>query len=316
VARQSIAILGATSHIAKGLIFQFLQDGDCRLHLFTRSPDTQNEFLDSIGRASDESCIVHHGYSDFEDHAYDAVLNLTGPGTGRKLQGDYTRYFTITEEYDNLTLRYLRERHPETLYVSFSSGSIYGRGHLEPVDGHSVNCVEVNHVSQEDYHTLVRLNAEAKHRAHTGLNIVDLRVFAYFSRFIDLSDGYFITEIMTSILSGMPFVTDHSDMVRDYLHPKDLYSFVRLCMSQSRINAAFDVCSARPVRKKEVLEHFSSRYGLKIEWRERLHQDSATGMKQMYCSRWDAATVLGYRAEYTSMDTLSHESGFFLGFRS
>jgi nucleoside-diphosphate-sugar epimerase len=312
VARQSVAILGATSHIAKGLIYHFLQDGDCRLHLFSRSTLATQTFLRSLGGARDDHCVVHDGYGDFGRHSYDALLNCTGPGTARTLQGDFTVYFSLTEEFDNLALRYLREVRPEALYISFSSGLVYGRGHPEPVDGHSANCLEVNHIAPVDYYAIVRLNAEAKHRAHLNLKIIDLRLFAYFSRFIDLADGYFLTEILTSLLNGTVFVTDNSDMLRDYVHPRDLYDMVRLCFCQRGVNGAFDVCSARPVRKQEVLDYFASRYGLRIERRQGFRHDSATGGKQVYCSRWGAASRIGYQPQFTSMDAITQEAKFLL----
>jgi short-subunit dehydrogenase len=44
----NIAILGATSHIAKGLIYNYNKKGTNKLFLFARSTDRLREFLKSI----------------------------------------------------------------------------------------------------------------------------------------------------------------------------------------------------------------------------------------------------------------------------
>ena len=46
----NIAIMGATSHIAKGLIDRFLHKGDDYIYLFGRTADKIQHFLAAIGR--------------------------------------------------------------------------------------------------------------------------------------------------------------------------------------------------------------------------------------------------------------------------
>jgi nucleoside-diphosphate-sugar epimerase len=261
--------------------------------------------------AGNNDCIIHEGYADFSSGLYDVVINCIGVGTAKKLKGDYSLYFTVTEEFDNLVINYLL-KHPKALYISFSSGAIYGREHSAPVEEDSSNSVAVNHLVPEDYYGIVRLNSEAKHRAFKQLNIVDLRVFSYFSRFIDLSDGYFITEIMDCILNGKVLLTDSRNIVRDYLHPEDLFSMIIKCMEAGRINAAFDVVSARPVEKKEIIDYFASNFSLKYEISDNTINTSATGHKSIYCSANYVAFKFGYLARYTSIDTIINESNYLL----
>ena len=127
----------------------------------------------------------------------------------------------------------------------------------------SVNRLQVNHVIPEDYYGIVRINAEAKHRAHCNLRIIDLRIFSYFSRYINLTDGYFITDVMEAILSNKVLVTNSTNIVRDYLHPEDLFAMVVKCIHAGKINQAYDVNSSCPVAKQEILDYFASEYGLK-----------------------------------------------------
>jgi nucleoside-diphosphate-sugar epimerase len=306
--KSKIAILGSTSHMAKGLINNFLQGGGFSLHLYTRSPDKVLNFLGTIEKSPDKDCVIHEGYNDFLKSSCDVVINCIGVGTLNKLRGDYTKYFTVAEEYDNLAIGCLRNNCPNALYISFSSGAVYGKDFSAPVEENTINSIRVNHVTAEDYYAIVRLYTEAKHRAFNGLRIIDLRLFSYFSRFIDLTDGYFITEVMDCILNKKVLVTNDVNIVRDYLHPEDLFSIIRKCMDAGKINSAFDVISAKPVEKKEILDYFSLEYGLKYKISRSVSHVSATGPKNIYYSTYNKALEIGYKPNFTSMDALQQEA--------
>lgn len=307
-----IAILGSNSHIARGLINNFLQSRKFRLHLYTRHSDKVNNFLSSLREFVKDDCMVYKSYRYLAKHAYDVVINCVGVGTLNKLKGDYTKYFTITEDYDNLAINYIRNRYAQVLYICLSSGAVYGRGFSAPVNENTVNSIRVNHVAPEDYYGIVRLNSEAKHRSFKHLNIVDLRLFSYFSRYIDLTDDYFITEIMNCILKKKMLITDNINIARDYVHPEDLYSIISKCLNVSRINTVFDVTSSKPVTKKEMLDYFSSEYGLKYKIVRDLSHISATGMKNVYYSKYPNAKKIGYEPLFSSMDTIKQESKYIL----
>jgi nucleoside-diphosphate-sugar epimerase len=310
--QSKIAILGSTSHIAKGLINSFIQGGEFSLHLYTRSPDKVRSFLGAIGKSAEKNCVIHEGYNDFLKCSYNVVINCVGVGTLKKLRGNFTEYFTVTEEYDNLAIGCLRNNCQDALYISFSSGAVYGRGFSSPVEENTINSIRVNHIAAEDYYAIARLNSEAKHRSFKNLKIVDLRVFSYFSRFIDLTDGYFISEVMDCILNKKVLVVDNVNIVRDYIHPDDLFSIIRKCMDAGKINEAFDVISAKPVEKRKILDYFSLKYGLKYETGRSLSHVSPTGSKNVYCSNYINAASIGYKPAFSSMDTIKQESKYIL----
>lgn len=309
--KPKIAILGSTSHIAKGLINNFLQSEEFILHLYTRSPDKMNIFLNSIGKLSDKYYKINYGYSNFDSCRYESVINCVGIGTLNKFNGDFSKYFLVNEQYDNMIIDYLL-KYPDTLYVSLSSGVVYGREYSSPAEENTINNIKVNHIDKEDYYTIVKLNSETKHRAFNRLNIVDLRIFSYFSRFIDLTDGYFITEVINHILNQKVFVTDNNNIVRDYIHPEDLFSIIRKCIDNRNINVAFDVISAKPVEKREILDYFSLEYGLKYEISQSLNYASATGSKNIYYSKYNKALEIGYKPKFSSIDTIKQESRYIL----
>lgn len=312
---KKIALLGATSHIAKGIIFNFQERDAFYLHLYTRSAQKMKHFLDTFKMSNMGNFVIHQGYTEFTENHYDVVINCVGVGTENKLKGDYSLYFTVTEEYDNLVIHYLRNINRRALYISFSSGAVYGRGNSAPVEENSLNPIKVNHVTAQDYYAIARLNAEAKHRSLHGLNIVDLRVFSYFSRLIDLADGYFITKVIDCILKNKVFVTDNINMIRDYANPKDLFRIIRKCMAVEQINCAFDVVSSKPVEKMEILNLFSSEYNLAYEVKNSLSHFSPTGLKHIYCSKYNKLKDIGFKPEFSSMDTIKNESKVILDSR-
>jgi hypothetical protein len=310
--KRKIAILGSTSHIAKGLIYNFLKNDEFDLYLYVRSANKASNFLTSIGKFPDKDCLVSEGFTDFLKYNYDVIINCVGIGTLNKHKGNYSAYFTVTEEYDNLVIAYLRDKCSDALYISFSSGAVYGRGFFEPAGENTANCFSVNHISKEDYYAIARLNAEAKHRAFDDLNIVDLRLFSYFSRFIDLADGYFITEALNCILNKNIFITDDVNFVRDYVGPEDLFLMIEKCLGAGKINAAFDVMSVKPVEKKEILDYFSSEYGLKYKTGSVLNYVSPTGFKNVYYSKYFNAARVGYKPGFSSLETIKKESNYIL----
>ncbi len=307
-----IAIMGATSHIAKGLVYRFLKGRKDHLYLFVRSAEKIESFLEATGTRGSGNYSVCADYREFPSFSYDAIINCVGVETRNKDNCDFTRYFTVTETFDNLAIGYLKDINPSALYISFSSGAVYGKGFSNPADESSENRVLVNGVVPEDFYGIVRLNAEAKHRAYQDLRIVDLRIFSYFSRYINLSDGYFITDVMQAILHGKTLITDSTNIVRDYLHPQDLFSMIVKCIEAGKINQAIDVSSSRPAAKQEILDYFASSYGLEYQRQDFSENRSATGAKTNYFSTCDRASGLGYIPRFSSMDTIREEAGSIL----
>jgi nucleoside-diphosphate-sugar epimerase len=304
--------MGATSHIAKGLIDKFLQQGNNNLFLFSRSPAKVRLFLKEIGQIENQSYIISADYASFLSFNFDVIINCVGVETRNKHNCDFTRYFTVTEEFDNLALNYLKNRNPGALYISFSSGAVYGKGFSNPVEDNSVNNIKVNHVAPEDYYGIVRIYTEAKHRSHKELRIIDLRIFSYFSRYITLSDGYFITDVIEAVLENKLLITDNSNIIRDYLHPDDLFDVIQKCIKAGKINQAIDIKSSEPVSKEQILNYFSQNYGLKYKSIDSRENASATGAKSNYYSVCNTSSLIGYIPNYSSMDTIKHESEIIL----
>jgi nucleoside-diphosphate-sugar epimerase len=94
---------------------------------------------------------------------------------------------------------------------------------------------------------------EAKHRSLNSYRIVDLRVFGFFSAFIDLNSKYLLTDIIKHIKTGEIRHTSADNIVRDYVHPEDCLQLIKLCLRENVINNVYDVYSLKPAAKFEIL---------------------------------------------------------------
>lgn len=304
-----IAILGATSHIGKGLIYYFSKDKKYQLFLFARAPQRVKSFLkyNSIKPMASPA-----GYNNFFKNKHDVIINCVGIGSPSKLKEHIASIFQLTETYDNMVIDYLKI-HPCVRYINFSSGAIYGSNFREPVQDNSTAHIAVNNIGPQDYYSIAKINSETKHRALCKLNIVDIRVFSYFSRFIDIDAGYFITDIIKSIKQKSKFITNSRDFIRDYLHPFDLFNFVKVIIEGGFFNAAIDAYSRAPVSKFLLMDYFSKTYGLKYKLNRTIGSVCPTGIKNAYYSISRKATALGYKPKFSSIETIAAETKYILG---
>lgn len=300
-----IAILGASSHIAKGLILGLHGTVQNELFLFARSPEPVKLFLVSIG-AGDSQLLKVKTFTEFSDHDFDVIINCVGIGNPAKLANELVSIFKLTEEFDNLVLNYLKG-HSKTLYINFSSGAAYGTDFSAPVNVASQAIFNINTITASEYYGIAKIHSEAKHRAMKDYNIVDLRVFGYFSRFIDLKEKFLLSEIVASVQKGQTFVTDARNIVRDFVTPHDLLRLIEICISQECINDVLDVYSAQPTTKFDIINHFAKHHDLKYIVEETYTPFSVTGSKDHYYSKNDRATLMGYIPTFSSIDGIESE---------
>lgn len=302
-----IAILGATSHIAKGLIAAWGVRDDRELLLYARSPERVLQFTARAGIPGHAVLPVE----EFGQSPCDVIVNCIGIGDPGRLSHDTAGIFSVTESWDGRVLHYLAA-HSDALYINFSSGAAYGSDFRQPVDDGTPARFSLNHLAAGDYYGIAKLNAEAKHRAVPELNIVDLRVFSYFSRFIDLETKFFLSEVVTCLRQKKTFETGPVDISRDYVDPSDLLALVDVCIARRKVNDAFDVYSSAPVRKFEILDHFSREHGLNYTVLEGFSGATLTGIKDNYYSTSRRAATIGYLPRFTSLQAVAREAAVLL----
>ncbi|MFA5275682.1 MAG: NAD-dependent epimerase/dehydratase family protein [Candidatus Omnitrophota bacterium] len=306
--KKKIAILGATSHIAKGLICSFNKSNTHKLFLFARSPARLKEFLNESGL---KKGVVIGEFKGFPSYKYDVVINCVGAGTPNEFKNDISSIFRLTEDFDNIVISYL-DKFPRALYINFSSGAVYGKAFSKAAREGSICKLEVNNLKMQDCYSIAKINAEAKHRVRRDLNIVDIRIFSYFSRFIDLDSGYFLADVIKSIKEGKDLLTDSCDFIRDYIGKDDLFNLIRLIISRAPFNGFLDAYSKSPVSKFKLLEFFTKKYGLIYAIKDNIDFNCPTGKKNVYSSKFHAAAKIGYKPKFSSFETVKIESGFML----
>lgn len=300
----SIAILGATSQIAKDLISSFAATEDRRLHLFARRPYVVTNWLESIGLSGRYPA---DGFSEFAKHEYDAVINFVGVGNPSQAVAMGNSIFDVTLRFDEMVLDYLKS-HPSCRYLFLSSGAAYGSEFSEPAGRDTPARVAINNLAAHEWYGVAKLHAECRHRAHPELSIVDMRVFNYFSHTQDISARFLITDILRAIHDKTVLKTSSDYIVRDYLHPSDFYGLVCALLAAPAANAVVDCYSRAPIDKPGLLKAMQEKFGLQYETGSASAGVNATGLKTNYYSLNTRAADFGYRPSLTSIDGILRES--------
>ncbi|MEE7628099.1 NAD-dependent epimerase/dehydratase family protein [Methylobacter sp. Wu8] len=299
-----IAILGATSQIARDLIVSFSTADDKQLHLFARYPDEAAKWLMSVGLSG---LYPVDEFSGFANHEFDAVINFVGVGNPERALKMGNSIFDITLRFDELVLNYL-QTHPACRYLFLSSGAAYGSSFNEPAARNTPAVVAINDLAPQEWYGVAKLHAECRHRAHPELSIIDIRVFNYFSRTQDLSARFLITDILRAIRDKTVLETSSDYIVRDYLHPADFYKLVSALLSAPAANVAVDCFTLAPVDKPNLLAAMQENFGLRYEIIKASADINATGSKPYYYSINRRAADFGYYPGLTSLEGLMQEA--------
>jgi nucleoside-diphosphate-sugar epimerase len=296
-----IAILGATSQIAKDLIVAFSKQDNHELVLFARRPEIVMQWLASVG-LSGEYAVKDFAAFNTDEH-FDALLNFVGVGDPAQAAAMGASIFDVTLKYDQLALNYL-EHDPLCRYIFLSSGAAYGSSFEAPVDENTKATVAINNLQPQDWYAVAKLHAECRHRSLAYLPIIDIRVFNYFSHTQDMSARFLITDIVRAILDKTVLKTSADYIVRDFIHPSDFYKLVAALLASPATNAVVDCYSKAPIDKPALLTAMQENFGLQYEIIETSAGVNATGSKPHYYSLNTKADNFGYQPNFTSLEGL------------
>ena len=299
-----IAILGATSQIAKDLIISSSAGDKVHLHLFARRPDEVRRWLAYAGLTGR---YLADEFSLFAKHDFDAVINFIGVGNPAQAVAMGNSIFDVTLRFDELVLDYMAA-HPACRYLFLSSGAAYGASFNEPATCNTVATVAINNLAPHDWYGVAKLHAESRHRSHPELSIVDIRVFNYFSRTQDLAARFLITDILRAISEKSVLKTSSDHIVRDFLHPSDFYNLICALLSAPAANTAVDCYSSAPISKLALMAAMQEKYGLNYEITDATASINATGSKPHYYSLNRRAADYGYQPALTSLEGILLES--------
>lgn len=300
-----IAILGATSQIAKDLIKSMNDSGHHELYLYARRPAAVGiPFAEKAG-----GTIRHIGdYASFNTGLkFEALINFVGVGNPAAALQMGADIFDVTLQFDLLALNYIRA-HPQCRYIFLSSGAAYGADFIKPAYRDTPATIPINSLSPQDWYGAAKLHAECRHRAHSDLPIIDIRVFNYFSATQDLDARFLICDIMRSIRDRMILRTSAENIVRDYLHPSDFYRLIEAVLCSSPINVVVDGYSRAPVDKFTLLNGMKAQFGLNYEVAAVEVGVNSTGTKPNYYSLNTRASEFGYEPMLSSMQGIIEET--------
>ena len=304
--QKNIAIFGSTGHIGKNLISFFIKNNDFKIFLFSR--DIKK--FESLKMIFSDT-MSFNTYDDFGKNEYDVIINCVGISNPNAFEKNSRSIFDTAEFYDTMVLDYLKN-FPTTLYINLSSGAVFSREFDKPVDDSSTYKFDVNGINKGEMYSISKMYLESKHRSLPDLNIVDLRIFGFFSRFIDVNAGFFMSELLQALKNKSEFITDKKDFVRDYVNPKDFYDLTKNCIANKKINDVFDVYSKEIISKFQILEECFNKFDLKFKLVEKIESISPTGVKKNYYSLSRKAEKINYSPQFSSLETILNESSLFL----
>lgn len=304
-----IAIVGASSQIAKDLIRSFAAAGRSALLLYVRNLGNTKAW---VAEQNLEGVCTVHGYEAYGELSHDVVINFVGVGDPRRAAEMGALILEITASFDDMVLTDLA-RNPDRRYLFISSGAAYGNAFAEPVNASTQAAVAINNIQPHDYYATAKLYAEVRHRARPNLAIVDLRVFNIFSRTQTIESRFFITDIVRAIRDHRTLQTTAEYAVRDFMHPDDFRQFVECLLAAPPANCAVDCYSREPIDKPALLRAMAERFGLCYEVVDDTSvRVNATGTKPHYYSLNRKASEFGYQPVWSSLDCILAETSAIL----
>jgi len=301
----SIAIVGASSQIAKDLIRSFAAAGRSALLLYVRNLDTTKAW---VADQNLEAVCTVHGYEAYGELSHEVVINFVGVGDPQRAAEMGASILEITASFDDMVLTELA-RNPDRRYLFISSGAAYGNAFAEPVTASTQAVVAINNIQPKDFYATAKLYAEVRHRARPNLAIIDLRVFNMFSNTQTIESRFFITDIVRAIRDQRTLQTTAEYVVRDFMHPDDFHRFVECLLAAPPANCAVDCYSREPIDKPALLQAMAERFGLCYEVvGDTTARDNATGRKPYYYSLNRKASEFGYQPVWSSLDCILAET--------
>lgn len=298
-----IAILGATSQIARDFVLAGSRRG-VAFRLYARRPEAVKSFLALHGLPEIWAAGTLEDFGATRDPTA-GVVNCVGVGDPAAALAMGAAIFDATLSSDRLAIDHI-DRHPGVPYLFLSSGAVYGTDFQAPATKQSRASVSVNALHHSEYYSVAKLHAEAVHRAHGG-PIIDVRIFNYFSRTLDLDTRFFITDMIRCVRRSEVFETVDTPMSRDYLHPEDFCTLALLALAPGAGNRAVDARSLAPITKRALLTLMETEFGLRYQFVDAVTTINATGAKPEYYSINTEVEAIGYRPTRSSATGLIEE---------
>ncbi|MCM0018640.1 MAG: NAD(P)-dependent oxidoreductase [Tagaea sp.] len=254
-----IAILGASGQI--GLDLMRALGAGHRVTGYARDPERARA---SFARFA-PSAARFLPFDEFDASEHDGAVNAVGAGDRASQIAQGAAYMEAAWAIDGRVRAWL-ERRPSRFCVSISSGAVYGLGRAWPIPADAKLEWPVNAPDPAALYALTKAALEARHRARPDLAFYDLRVFGFFSPFIRLDSSFFLAELAAAVVARRPFRTPRADMLRDYIDGGELAAAIELLAAARPAAGVFDIWSAAPATKLDLLAACERDFELTIDW--------------------------------------------------
>ena len=300
-----IALLGASGHIGKNIVKYFAKNEQTELYLFSRDKNKLKIFNEMFPGNS----FNFFQNTNFKNLNYDVIINCAGISNPHEISSLNQNLVSIIVKNDDMVIDYLK-KNTNSLFINISSGAVFGEIFSNPST--QLSEIKPSNVFSQNYYAKAKIQCELKHRELTELNIVDLRLFNFFSRYIGLNTDFFMSHVVSSLKNKKKFLTNNIDFKRDFIHPLDFGDLIEKCVIKHNLNSGFDVYSKKPISKFEILDLLYEKYHLNFEIIDASISVSPTGLKKNYFSNSRKALEIGYKPNYTSLETIVTEIQFCL----
>lgn len=302
---KNIALLGAGSHLGKGLISEFARlrfDDFDRMSLYARDPDAVSLWIRSKLKLEKQVYPTNL----FGAEQFGIVINAIGVSDTNQIIDSGSRAFEINRQYDERVMMYL-ESFPTSKYIFISSGAVYGGEFQDPATNQSLARVNLNAPSQMDWYGLAKLSSEIRHRSKPNFAIVDVRVYGYMSPWLPLDKPFFLADIAKSLIQNIPLQTDRRNFWRDYIGPSELAGVIFAVIDSPPRNTSIDVYSSAPILKTEMLDMLTRQFFLMIDFDSDLTINSVATYKFNYFTKDKRAADFGFSPKRTSERVIMEE---------
>ncbi|ENA3446235.1 NAD-dependent epimerase/dehydratase family protein [Yersinia enterocolitica] len=297
-----LAILGATSQLAKDLIIRLFKNKNIILHLYSRNTANIKNWL--LPFNSNDYISKDINYFDHNGN-YDAIINFIGAGNPTRIKDLGSEIIDITYKYDNLVIEYLK-KNSNCKYIFISSGAAYGDVFFDKDCSRTHSCFLID--NNNDFYGLAKYYSEVRHRALQALKIYDLRVFGYFSSSQDIESRFILSDVYRAVRDNGVFITTNQEMIRDYIHPDDFHAMVTSLLLSDINNCALDCYSRCPIDKKELLQTMHDEFGMKYLITESDNINNTKGRRIYYYSKnKKASQLINFFPQYSSKDVIVSE---------
>ena len=226
------------------------------LALYARRSDWMREWLAGRGLSAPVFELAA-----FPEGRFELIINAIGDGAPGRIKAAGADIVETTDRFDKTCLEYI-DRNMECAYIFLSTGRVYGADY-EGAQIPDPRPLSPDRFSEAEPYPFAKRLAELRHRDLPHRRIADIRIFGYVSDEIDLQDDFLVAQILRALIDDTAFVTTPRDFERDYVGPDDLTSLIGRLLESGVPNEAYDIYSARPTTKFEMLEALARGFGLR-----------------------------------------------------